>query len=162
MFSLNGTLKKVGRSGDGKRNNLLGWPNLIYYEIKLTLTCNLTVKSDRRRYQDCNKQTNSVSHNLTKAVRVPFHVIMMGEIFILGILPIQITVILPGRPTKILRCNGDFVISGFVISGSTARSERRITEVPAPALKILPATVWPANRRPLVTLFQLVLTLFRE
>ena len=26
MFSLNGTLKKVGRSGDGKRNNLLGWP----------------------------------------------------------------------------------------------------------------------------------------
>ena len=29
MFSLNGTLKKVGRLGDGKRNNLLGWPNLI-------------------------------------------------------------------------------------------------------------------------------------
>ena len=27
MFSLNGTLKKVGWSGDGKRNNLLGWPN---------------------------------------------------------------------------------------------------------------------------------------
>ena len=27
MFSLNGTLKKVGRSGDGKRNNLLGWPH---------------------------------------------------------------------------------------------------------------------------------------
>ena len=27
MFSFNGTLKKVGRSGDGKRNNLLGWPN---------------------------------------------------------------------------------------------------------------------------------------
>ena len=27
MFSLNGTLKKVGRSGDGKRNYLLGWPN---------------------------------------------------------------------------------------------------------------------------------------
>ena len=28
MFSLNGTLKKSGpgRSGDGKRNNLLGWP----------------------------------------------------------------------------------------------------------------------------------------
>ena len=26
MLSLNGTLKKVGRSGDGKRNNLLGWP----------------------------------------------------------------------------------------------------------------------------------------
>ena len=30
MFSLNGTLKKVGRSGDGKRNNLLGWPNQFY------------------------------------------------------------------------------------------------------------------------------------
>ena len=28
MFSLSGTLKKVGRSGDGKRNNLLGWPKL--------------------------------------------------------------------------------------------------------------------------------------
>ena len=26
MFSLNGILKKVGRSSDGKRNNLLGWP----------------------------------------------------------------------------------------------------------------------------------------
>ena len=26
MFSLNGTLKKVVRSGDGKQNNLLGWP----------------------------------------------------------------------------------------------------------------------------------------
>ena len=29
MFSLNGTLKKVGRSGDGKRNNLLGWPEIV-------------------------------------------------------------------------------------------------------------------------------------
>ena len=26
MFSLNGTFKKVGWSGNGKRNNLLGWP----------------------------------------------------------------------------------------------------------------------------------------
>ena len=26
MFSLNGTLKKSGSSGDGKQNNLLGWP----------------------------------------------------------------------------------------------------------------------------------------
>ena len=30
MFSLNGTLKKCGSvgPGDGKRNNLLGWPNM--------------------------------------------------------------------------------------------------------------------------------------
>ena len=27
MFSLNGTLKKSGSVGNGKRNNLLGWPN---------------------------------------------------------------------------------------------------------------------------------------
>ena len=32
LFSLNGILKKkVGRSGDGKRNNLLGWPNNIQH-----------------------------------------------------------------------------------------------------------------------------------
>ena len=34
MFSLNGTLEKVGRSGDGKRNNILGWPNGIVKSIK--------------------------------------------------------------------------------------------------------------------------------
>ena len=34
MFSLNSTLKKVGRSGDGKRNNLLGWPNGIAIFLK--------------------------------------------------------------------------------------------------------------------------------
>ena len=27
LFSLKGILKKSTRSGDGKRNNLLGWPN---------------------------------------------------------------------------------------------------------------------------------------
>ena len=31
MFSLNGTLKKVGRSSDGKRNSLLGWPIIHFY-----------------------------------------------------------------------------------------------------------------------------------
>ena len=46
MFSLNGTLKKVGRSGDGKRNNLLGWPNapnmtpeIFPAEVDLDICC---------------------------------------------------------------------------------------------------------------------------
>ena len=34
MFSLNGTLKKVGWLGNGKRNYLLGWPIM-----EKTLTC---------------------------------------------------------------------------------------------------------------------------
>ena len=50
MFSLNGTLKKVGRSGDGKRNNLLGWP------FKLCLTT--SAMKDYHTSIACN---NSVS-----------------------------------------------------------------------------------------------------
>ena len=40
MFSLNGTLKKVGQLGDGKQNNLLGWP----YEVYICFNSHLYLK----------------------------------------------------------------------------------------------------------------------
>ena len=37
MFSLNDTWKKMGRSGDGKRNNLLGWPYSVLFQFQFSL-----------------------------------------------------------------------------------------------------------------------------
>ena len=44
VFSLNGTLKKVGQLGNGKRNNLLGWP---YKALACPFCCEWTANFEQ-------------------------------------------------------------------------------------------------------------------